>query len=895
MAIVLDDGTELDISAGDSTEAPVADAGQKLDSVGEELGEIGAEAPALAGTSGIGPVASGEEYAKMVNPSLEAEIADTYGTGTIARAHTEAVMPYTNELVAKAYAARYPELSYEQWFNVLTEREKQYRKEWPVASVAGDIGAGVGVGALALASGMGALTPVAQTALAAGYGAAMGPGVPQMTSDKPGYAREAGIAAGLGAAAPVVAGAVMSAAGAGISKIGKWIDNRWIDRVAKKSGDAEVKSILNQWRKEPTRYVDIADSKEARTEALNEMTAAIDSINDFYEKKQITLQEAKEAFAGIKSKYDEMLSIAEKRADQLGIAPSGTAKEVEEQLKNFDDYVMGKYGEAWKNAPQTPEWSMNPEQNGIPLESMVDSAETAIRKVLRYRDKSAEEQAIAAATRAQVGTWVDTIIRNTAKVSDPATIEFIRMNKNLVTDKAARKVLKTNNQYRKMLAETGTTAEQVLDTLRRIDYVDPQEVKEYARLLFRGSSGFNILQDAQSLALESKLGRDVKKAWYVEWAKQFSQLPQMGKFKEMHDVAYELNTTFLKPLQNKIPVVGASRQETTNAFVNAARNTEDQLPAAIRAMSQYGNQNKQNLVDLAERLAASDAALKDIKSMTMDQAIEHIGKQQKMATEAMEVLGRLDPAMKSSYSELERLAIKASNQKSVISQITREAKDYFEKNKRLIGKDASRRPETWLGQISTGRMSRFNRAEQETSIAERGLRELQEYISSGDEMAINSAIERLKKLREIDILNRRTVQGSRQSVQAGAIGGMAAWAVGKATGANLAPLMIPLSILAEKSAREFTHGRWTTLQPYLIEKALNRKIELWNAGIKSGVVSGVITRSIQNNTANTFKIEPGSADAAGAIDAIKQDKTLTPAEKNDTIKKINDTGIEVEI
>lgn len=891
MAIVLDDGTELDTSLeATAVESNPMDPKASSD---EELGAIDVGAVPQTGPVGVGPLASGEEYAMAVNPTLETERQAPAGFGTVARSTAEAIYPYTNETTAALYAQMYPKLNYKQWYDVLTRREQSYRQAYPWGSLGVDVTAAIPSAALAGAAGMSKLAPAVQTAAMMGYGAATGPGVPQKTMDQPGYEDEAAFATGLGAFAPAVGGAVTSTIGTGIANVGKWLDKRWINKIGEKSGDAELKTILNQWQNQPERYFDIADAKEVRTEALNDMFSAVDQINKLYNEKRISLAESNEAFSGIKSKYDDMIRQVEKNAIDKGRAPSGTAKEIEEQFRNFDDYVMGKYSDAWKNAPQTPEWSMNPEANGIPLSMMTDSAESAIRKVLKYRDKSLEEKAVESATRQQVNNWVDTIINNTRQLSDDSTINYIMNNKFQLLNKAERVGAMKNVDAMRM---AGTTPAQVADALRRIDFVDPQEVKEYARLLFRGSSGFNMLQDQASLAMQSKIGQDVKKSWYMNWVNNFSKLPHMQRFKEGHDIAYNLNTTFLKPLEDKITIRSANRQQTTSNFVEAAKNTEDQFANSVRAMSQYGNQGKQNLVDLADQLAASDSALKDIKALSLDQAIEAIGKRQNLASEAMQVLGRMDPAMRVQYSELEQLAMRASSQRDIVNQITRETKEFFEKNKNLIGPKAQERPATWLNQFATGRASNVSKADLSDSLAERGLREIQQYMLNGDESAVNSAIDKMRKLREIDILNRKTIQGSKQTVEAGAMGSLVGWGIGKMTGANLAPVLIPAFILADKSAKSFTHGKWTTLQPYLIEKALNRKINFWRAGTMSGMVSGTIARQIKNQqTTDTIRFEPGSQEVSEAINLIKQEKSLTASQKLQTIKKLQEEGINLDI
>jgi hypothetical protein len=309
-------------------------------------------------------------------------------------------------------------------------------------------------------------------------------------------------------------------------------------------------------------------------------------------------------------------------------------------------------------------------------------------------------------------------------------------------------------------------------------------------------------------------------------------------------------------------------------------------------MSRYGNSDKQTLLDLADQLSNSIQTSKDMSGMTFDQAIEHIGKQQKLATEATDMLSKLDPTFRTQFRELERLAVDASNQKKIADSLSNEVKKFYEKNKSVIGRP-TQTIETWLNSMSAGGMRRINKGDVLSTTADRNIEHLQNWIMNGDETAVNQAIDNLRKLREIDVLNRRNIQGSRQVAQAGAMGHLAGWVAKKTIGVDITPVAIPFAIMADKTAREFTHGKWTRLQPYLIEKMLKRNMEKWNATIGSGLLGGAIGRAAYGSQEPSIEIEPGSQEAYAAAEIIKRDNSLNPAQKTETIKKIINEGIRI--
>jgi hypothetical protein len=907
MAIVLDDqepvqNTDLSVdgSAQMESDSPVGPSTidtQKLDA--SDLGELDIAPPVASttadiGVSGVGPIADGQQYAESLNPGyytkeFKQEAAEPYGIATGVRAIAEANIPVIDEATAGLFAMMRdnPDLSYRQWMDILSKREAQYRKDFPIAAPAMDIGVGIGAGlGLGRLAGMGAK---AGLATAMGANAAMGLGVPKSQMTDPQYPKEAAQSVVLGGVSPLVgagAATILNTTGRGISNV---IGKRQLNGIIKNTKDPETRAILNQWVDEPHRY-DIFDEKnfstvDARTNAYNSMVSALDDINELYSKGKIDEKETEKIIDGVKTQFNDYVSAINRRGEKLAIPPSGTADEVTKHIKNMKQYVNGTYDRYWQNVPQTFDYVADPVNNGIPLSSMIDSAQSAMKKVLKRPDIREDQKMVQGAVYGQLDKWVDNIITNSGRYSDPATIDFILKNKHIVTNPSLRQNLPPA----------------VTSTLRYIDNVDPQEVKEYARALFSGSSGFKDMNDQASLALSSPLGKEVNKQWYMDWANQFTAQPSMAPAKKIHDFAYKVNTQYLKPLEDKFVLRNANKQGITDTLVSAATNTEDQIRNSLRAASLYGNSRDKNLVELSDKIAEAVRLKSEMSGLSFDDAVRRMIKAKQLGVEAMNVLGGLDPTIRQQYRALEETAMDAVNHQDALKKIILDTENFYRENKKVIGKS----PETvsnWLSTMSSGRFSKLNRQNMDTSTADEGIEHLNNWYFKNDPESANAALEQLRMLREIDVLNKTTIRGSRETNIARATGEMA----GKAARVGFGAMGVPrvgqaidsvagqIAVKLDDISKNYVNGKWTHLQPVLIEKLVKGRAHQIDMSLGSGLVSGVITRSIQNQVnSKKLRIEPNTPDGADVVAAIKSDPTLNPQEKLFAIKKFNKEGIEL--
>jgi hypothetical protein len=389
--------------------------------------------------------------------------------------------------------------------------------------------------------------------------------------------------------------------------------------------------------------------------------------------------------------------------------------------------------------------------------------------------------------------------------------------------------------------------------------------------------------------LGSEEGKNIASMWRGLWLDKISELSHMKRFKEINKEAYNINVNFLKPLQDRFTIRGVADQSLNNQFMRAAMDNEPQILNGLKAMSRYGVKDDQNLVTLAEKIKASHDAVKNITKLDLDTAIEKIGENQALASEAMQVLSKMDPIMRAEFADLERIAIAASNSKPVYQKLAKEAEDYFTKYGKLANMKYSS-VESMVNKTGTGRYSSVNLRNQKTDAAE-GIRNLYSFMNNGDEQAANKALDQLQKLREIGMLDKRQIQGSRQTAQATAIAMGINEGVGAITGVKIPAFAAGAGgAIVNTFADKFTSGKWTSLTPWLIEKMMNPGILRYTTGLGRGLLGGAVARSI-SEPAFGIEIQPGSPDAMAAIEILRNDKKLNSKEKAQAIKKINEEGI----
>jgi hypothetical protein len=891
------------------------DGSDPLDSLQNQIssGEV------ISPTSGTGPFKSPSDYGTAIDPKgeqtrglMEAE-SSGYGLGTVIRSGAQIAVPPTDEATAQIYNMIYPDLSTEQWYDVLRNRRTQYGKDWPKAKPVLDIlGAGA-TGAAGVAALGAAGVPVGAAGLtgAALYSLGTSPWMPEKRVNEPGYAQEFATDAvssvmgtyagpGIGAAIAVPFKLLGKGAGKLSAKTMSWL-----------AKDPETAASWKNFGKDSQRYKDIENPAQAVQDLYDDMTNALKGVKEARDTGRMAAQDAKVAYKDISSSVEKTLEAIKRRADELKLPPGGTAQKIEEHLTNFKKTLFGDgglYDKAYDAMPSTDLWKQDPKTYGIPVKqyfnSMMESVTKNTSGVVHPEVNSLKSQA-KNLFNFHVEKMADDAVE--AGVMSTGAAEFFKRNPDVVLDPGLFKKLP------KVVMQIGTPpnvqtinyvdvngvrvpVDEIRQGYKFIANVNPQAMRKYTSTLFKLSDGFGSDKDIAEGAknfLTSESGRRIAGDWRRNFLTALSteeKFPEFKDFARLNKEAFDINDTFLKPLEARFTIRGSNQEATTRALATVAGNFEPQILNSIKEMARYGNNNDQTLVHLAEKIGAAQKAASNIGQMDVESAIKTMYELGELQDEATKVLSGLDPVIRNQLSHLETRVLEAGDKQTLWKDLAKKAED-FAKNNKIALSTSYGGVESALKKMAGNRAS-FTAKPSQISAASDSIKNIQTFMNNGDENAANVALDQMKRLREIALMNKRVVTGSRQTIQAGALAKVAA-GTARLFGFNVDTNMAAATgAVMNKFADEFTSKKWTSVTPYLIGKMMEGKIWNYKNTLGRGLLSGEIARAM-GDSEYLINMLPGSADAMKVIDIIKADNKLTPVEKHKAIKKINEDGIKL--
>lgn len=864
-------------------------------------------------TSGVGPYKSNTEYGTAIDPEGEVvrstieDETSRYGMGTALLSAARIAVPPSDEIAANLHNYFRPELSSAQWYDVLREKRNKFGEDSPKTKLVTDIlGAGA---ATAGAFGLGALAGVslpATATAAAAYGVATSPWMPEKRMDEPGYAQEFANDAMTSAIAPYVgpgAAGLIAMPFKILGKVGGKISARVMSIFAK---DPEEAAAWLAWSKDSGRYKDIDNPQKAVDDLYKEMNSAVTMIKSSNDQGNIDAKAAKEAYQEVSKAVEKTLDTIQARAKELKEPPSGTAQKIEEQFRNFKKSLVGSgglYDKAYDAMPSEALWSANPQKFGIPVKQYYDSMMESINKntsgIVHPEVNNLKAQA-KSLFNFHVGSMADDAAK--AGVMKPGTVEFFKAHPEVLIDPEAFGKLSTI-----VNAASGTRGikvngnfipvDDINTSLKFMQNVNPQAMRKYTSTLFKLSDGFasdrDVAGGAQSF-LTSESGRKIAGDWrrsFLDALSTKEKFPEFQDFAKLNRQAFDINDTFLKPLENRFTIKTSSREALARTFAGMSGDFEDQMMNSVRAMSRYGNNNDQTLVDLAQKIGNAKRSADNIGSMNMESAIKTMYEMGELQDEATRVLSGLDPIMRNQMSHLETRVLEGADKQAMWNKLAKEAEAFYTKYKPSIYMSPDRMKNS-IVQLGGTRVNRVAGSNEQSTAAE-GIRNVQMWMNNGDENAANAALNQLQRVREIGLMSKKTVQGSRQTVQAGAVAKLAAFATNRLFGINIdTNAAAAAGIVGNLFADQFTSNKWTKVTPFLIGKMMESKVLDYKATFGRGLLSGQIVRAL-GDTNYMLNIAPGSNDAMKIIEIIKSENKLTPVEKHKAIKKINEEGIQL--
>jgi hypothetical protein len=743
--------------------------------------------------------------------------------------------------------------------------------------------------------------------------------MPDKRVDEPGYADELAADTVTSVMAPFVGQGLFEAVAAPARLLGRGMGKGLSLFMSKTAKDPDTGRAWLNWAKDSQRYKKIENPQQAVSDLYDDMTGALKSIEEARNVGRVSAKEAQDGYKDLSRHVENILVSIKNRADELKLPPGGTAQKIEEQLKNFKMHffggvtpdgvqVDGLYDKAYKAMPSEELWKQAPKRFGIPIKQYFDSMMTSVKKntegIVHPEVGTLEAQA-----RSLFDFHVQKMADDAVQAGKMTTgaAEFFKSHPEIVIDPSKFKNIPriktmTGTKEAPVMGEIvdvggrRVPTSEIKDGYQFISHVNPQAMRKYTSTLFKLSDGFGSEKDIAEGAgnfLTSETGRKIAGDWrrgFLESLSDANKYPAFKDFAKLNKEAFELNDTFLKPLEDRFTIKRVSREDTTRTLMGIAGDFEPQMMNSLKAMSRYGNNNDQTLIGLAERIGSAKKAASEIGRMDTETAIKTMYELGELQTEATKVLSQMDPITRNQFSHLEAKVLEAGDQQSIWKKLAKDAEEFATKNKSALSMSYSG-VETALKKLAGNRKS-FTANPDQRSIAADGIRNIQTFMNSGDENAANTALDQINRLREISLMSKRVVTGSRQTMQAAAIGKVTGTML-RAVGFNVDDnLTAATGAVMNKFADEFTSKKWTSVTPYLIGKMMESKILHHQNTLGKGLLSGQIARALGADD-YMLNFVSGSPEAMKVIEIIKADNKLTPVEKHKAIKKINEDGIKL--
>jgi hypothetical protein len=465
---------------------------------------------------------------------------------------------------------------------------------------------------------------------------------------------------------------------------------------------------------------------------------------------------------------------------------------------------------------------------------------------------------------------------------------FILANPKILTDAKTRKKLLVNNKDFDMTS--------VSDLLRYVDNVEPIYVRDKLSDMF---TGYRVERGA-SEATRSDIRTSVagEAAYSKIHGKLRKDLAKHYNNKQFNDITSEANqfeTSVILPLKAQIESIDINRPQTVRDMQAAFARRDSQSYNSLMRASELGLvppdllktvKDMQNL----EGIFNSGS----IEGMTTQEAVEMFAKRREGATRLLALVSMTDPSIAGVFGQAVKTARNIVEKQNQYDSLIKGVKGRFDEVYKLIPKNKLKTADFARNLVTSvaGPYRKDFNASQVDSNALQAITGINEYNyrnSTDPAGRVADAIDKMRRVREVDLLNQAPRNDA--SVNKGAARSMTRF-VGMAVAPRMTYFLDMLVNLSAKSAKDFTNGKWTRLQPYLIETALKQRIDERDAMRKAAILP---TDLINSNLPKglIMQIVPGSPEALEAISIIRGDKALSPREKVDAIKKINEEGIEI--
>lgn len=890
---------ELNLIGGENQDPyanlPVVEATQEdpfTSAVDQAVAEVGTSQPTASPTQQP-VVADSQEKGSSFNytPALS-QIQDIPVFGQLAAYGTIA-------------ASKPSDMSFDEWYDIQQKQMARYNAENPIMA---PLTSGIASGAFGGVAGkaLGSLGTIGKTAgqvlmpttpgAMAVSGAAVASQQPQYSPEERGVLQSAG------------RGILGGALGYGVGKFAKMgrpelgieaalANKETIDKPIPKAGrmmgwyinkskekmGPEAIGAIERLEANPARFRDITNTTDARTQIAQETQDTLKEIVDISDNKIRDID-------NLATQFDESVKMLANRSKELQEPNDMTATHVREMHDQFIETVLKpEYARAWSYLPTTDVYASNPKTYGYPLKNLISAFQLAKFPEAKFKTgpNASLERNVNAVIDNDTERMINGAIDSARKMTGlEEAASFIRRNRSVLTSPQSME----KPEVQKMMLESFTSPDEVRRLIQFVDNVDPDYVHKRLSDLFDGykiekgvarTTSEQIRKSSQASQAFGKIHHSIRDG--------ISKYYDNENFDSISKAANEINTKFVLPLKAKIPMLGTREDRTISALKSSVASEVSQVYKTIEEAAARGLADP-DLIKYAKSVHTLGKIFEGakFKGMSADEAASAIAEGRFSASKYLEAIAKTDPQLAGNLTSTTQLAQKLVSAKEDYSNVISSAKGLFPEIVKKLGGSKGPSSATTMVEQAAGPGARNVDTSKLESDALVGLDNIFAYKFSGDKSKVADAIDRLRRIREVEALNIPMKSAESYARRSAARAGI--WAMG---GRGAFALSEAMAYLTAKFSNGYTGGKWSRANPYIIEKYLQDKVAKKLIDKRMGAWAEAVGDN--GPTVGSFVIPKGSPDLMNIISDIMKDKTLSPIEKKKAVDKINENGIEVEM
>lgn len=891
MAIVYDDqnqdSTEVLQPQSDVSTMPTSEDSAKFDVVDlgeiDGIGETGAVKSSVQPPVGMGPVADARQYSEMVRPGYETAVESTTPKAARILTAVDAAFPFAagDELYSAIRASVDPNLDYGDWSKIVYDAEKKLPYGEQIAATVVGTAAGLALpwGALKLAGDankvarIGAwfntLGPKAKLAAYGVVSGASGVGNVQDAVISKGASKDSIIEAGLNASVPGLIKSVALGAGKASSGIWKMFVN-----------DVDTKAAIKALDENPFRYDDLASAQEERGAAITIFGDVVEKINAAYDAGTIKVGEFAKKIADAKNEWVGIDDFFKRAAARAGNLSDDETSSVYMAYKDLNKKIIGLEKEAIAKLPASAVYASDPAKYGFQMSSVQNQYEKIISKL--SHSSSEIDKGLIPQFRNQMDGFYEASARDAIRNgATPESVSYLLQNRHLITDPGARFILNGRNvAANKMMDVAGTNADDVKRTVSFMGNVSPERVHEMKNSLFQRGSGYVSQRD---MTAETKRSQELFSSWHRDIRGEMGS--KYEGFEDATKIPENMKQEVLFPIEERLQIKKTNMDNVRSGFQTMAKEVNRQGTDAI---TRWSMETGIDLIGAARRIKHLNEYGIHKGDLTMSSVMDHLADRRKLGQETLQAIGMMPPDVRAKFGELERSAMRAVDVESDLNKLTEKLISDKDKYgtvigmKVLRGEGTNKTVQSLVESVTNKRVNPSSKTLFDVTPDVRDLFDIERFGREGGSTQINKMVDRLKRVRENELLGK-----SIGMLGAGSSAANIGQAIGQSAKGNLGAAIGAVGFGVANSLGGMSARR-------VVGALLRKGMDMRANSIYSDIISSNIAREVASPGIE-YLAGPGTQEAADLIVAIRNDYSMKPSDKLKAIKDIRDNGLEIRI